>query len=285
MNSFPLEIQGRHSKKGNLDKTLDTNSSYLGVSRDDIDPRQSIEMNIFSTEKGKPDRRKFGPTESEAPEFEPVNFEELNKIIEPLKKKPTTWLDLERIGPRKKQIFNEGMTEQRIEYSKIRDYIDIMHPTVKVEGKEEEQPFGLFDTLGRFQICPCLKKERNITEMASQIGIGPTVFLLTTRSLIWLFVILSILNAPVLYFLYSGNYPVEGLNQAETSIFIKFSLGNLQQPDLSCTSFQPFNSSADTSSLKLQCGSGSKIGSNFIVGLGSDDQKDCSSMTSFPKNL
>lgn len=63
--------------------------------------------------------------------------------------------------------------------------------------------------------------------MATEIGIGPSLFLLTTRSLIYLFLILTLLNLPVMYFYYHGNVVTEENGQKENSIFIKFSLGNL----------------------------------------------------------
>jgi len=41
--------------------------------------------------------------------------------------------------------------------------------------------------------------------MAKQIGIGPTMFLMSTKALAWLFLVISIINIPVMLFYSTGN--------------------------------------------------------------------------------
>lgn len=41
--------------------------------------------------------------------------------------------------------------------------------------------------------------------MAKQVGIGPTMFLLSTKAMSFFFLFLTILNLPVLYVFYNGS--------------------------------------------------------------------------------
>lgn len=69
--------------------------------------------------------------------------------------------------------------------------------------------------------------------MAKQIGVGPTLFLMSTKALAWFFLFLTILNIPVLLFYSKGNVSSE---RAETGkdIFAYLSLGNIGQSSDSC---------------------------------------------------
>jgi hypothetical protein len=45
---------------------------------------------------------------------------------------------------------------------------------------------------------------RKASPLAQELGIGASLFLMTTQALIWLFVVLTILNIPIFAFYYSG---------------------------------------------------------------------------------
>lgn len=64
------------------------------------------------------------------------------------------------------------------------------------------------------------------SDLAKQIGIGPTLFLMSTKALAWFFLAISILNIPVLMFYYKGNND-SSASQAVDGIFAKLSLGNV----------------------------------------------------------
>jgi hypothetical protein len=65
--------------------------------------------------------------------------------------------------------------------------------------------------------------------MSRQIGIGPTLFLLSTRNLAWFFLLISIINIPVLM-IYMNGEKLNGLD-----IFWQMSLGNIGQGGTVCT--------------------------------------------------
>jgi len=66
--------------------------------------------------------------------------------------------------------------------------------------------------------------------MARQIGVGPTLFLMTTKAMSVLFLILFLINLPVLNFFYMGTRADPENTQSATQITEKFaqlSLGNI----------------------------------------------------------
>jgi hypothetical protein len=66
--------------------------------------------------------------------------------------------------------------------------------------------------------------------MASEIGLGPTLFLMSTKSLACLFLVITIINLPILIFFYNGTKGESGALLSDgdvTTIFMKLSLGNV----------------------------------------------------------
>lgn len=64
--------------------------------------------------------------------------------------------------------------------------------------------------------------------MARKLGLGPSLFLMSTKSIAWLFFVLSLWNLPVMAFFYSG------AGAQTDDIFAKLSLGNVGSPALVC---------------------------------------------------
>ena len=56
--------------------------------------------------------------------------------------------------------------------------------------------FKLTDEIGNYPN-PCSKKDYHITRLSQEIGIGPSMFLLTIKQTIWLFFIFTVLNIPI----------------------------------------------------------------------------------------
>jgi hypothetical protein len=69
---------------------------------------------------------------------------------------------------------------------------------------------------------------RNIPKFMIDVGLGPSLYLLTLKAMFKLFLLLTIINFPIMWIYYSG--------EAKTDFFSSFSLGNLGQNDLICES-------------------------------------------------
>ena len=73
-------------------------------------------------------------------------------------------------------------------------------------------------------VCKCCSKPT--TEMAKQIGVGPTLFLMSTKALAWFFLFLTLINIPVLLFYSKGNVNSERSDTGK-DVFAYLSLGNI----------------------------------------------------------
>lgn len=69
--------------------------------------------------------------------------------------------------------------------------------------------------------------------MAKQIGLGPTLFLISTRAFSWFFLFLTILNIPLFLFYGLSNEDAHN-GESYQSIFSYFSLGNVGSNAFSC---------------------------------------------------
>lgn len=90
-----------------------------------------------------------------------------------------------------------------ISYARLINYYNTEHPMKTIEGKRV--PFGICDTLGGHDFCCCCRSEE-VSEMSKQIGVGATLFLMSTKSLAVLFFFLTIINIPV-YMFYFASHP------------------------------------------------------------------------------
>ena len=72
-------------------------------------------------------------------------------------------------------------------------------------------------------------KKEKITKMAKKLGIGPTLFLLSTINLFVLFSFLTIINIPLLIILQKGS----GNNIID--IFSTLSYGNIGEKSIACS--------------------------------------------------
>lgn len=94
-------------------------------------------------------------------------------------------------------------------------HIEITHPTYEKKSLEKEDKdqapnlwyskFSIFDNLGALKPNTKFWPKQSPTEMSKQLGIGPTLFLMSTKAMSWFFLVLTIINFPVMFFYYSGN--------------------------------------------------------------------------------
>lgn len=97
----------------------------------------------------------------------------------------------------------EQVDDQTIEFSKLTNHIMQTHPSKR--GDNGFTKFRLCEKLGNFNILTCCNRNKQITEMASQIGIGPSLYLMTTKSLACLFFLLTLINLPLMSFYFASS--------------------------------------------------------------------------------
>jgi hypothetical protein len=112
---------------------------------------------------------------------------------------------------------NKGEVEA-ISYGKLLSHIAAVHP------RENGKVFGCCVDIGCFPCCYWNKKPIakglnpldtigvegvevvEIAEVNKQIGLGPTLFMMLTKSLGYFFLLMTILNLPIMWLYYSANY-------------------------------------------------------------------------------
>ena len=85
----------------------------------------------------------------------------------------------------------------------------------------------------------CVNRSKWVTPAAREIGIGPTLFLMTVKAFAYLFLVLTIINIPLFFFYSSGGGvatdPDEPQSTSFTDVFGIMSLGNLGVSDYTCS--------------------------------------------------
>lgn len=199
-----------------------------------------------------------------------------------------------------------------MDYVELMRYIENTHPTVELSDAaiqkkiergilDPDQPeiafhaFPICDNIGTLRpavgCCPM-----ETTEMAKQLGLGPTLFLMSTKAMSWFFLFMTILNVPVMAFYLSGNdsdIKMDGV----TDLFALMSMGNVGQTGLTCdgvdmtVAYEVGPRPAGTNNEKEQrrhyergtnitmnCGLGSKIGSLIYAGISKNRTTTCKSI-------
>lgn len=123
--------------------------------------------------------------------------------------------------------------DKDVQLYKLQNHIDNMHPTKTItrpDGKTEEVSFGVCENLGT--LSPIKALLGKTTPMARQLGVGPSLFLLSTKAFAWFFVFLTILNIPVFRYYYYGRPDAE--QGSSGSFFTDYSLGNVGSSHVVC---------------------------------------------------
>ena len=110
--------------------------------------------------------------------------------------------------------------------SYLKDHIRDSHPAT-ITGEK----FGLCAPLGLMPVFECMNSEPK--ELAQKLGVGPTLFLMSTRAMSWLFFFLTIINLPAFAYYYKGtSSDADGESTVNTATgfsdyFKLLSLGNV----------------------------------------------------------
>jgi len=108
--------------------------------------------------------------------------------------------------------------------------------------------------------CRCCSKDT--TELAKEIGIGSTLFLMTLKSFAWLFFFLTLVNIPLLYFYSKG----PGLEHDASDYWSMFTLGHIGDQEVWQGKF-----TGDSASITCEAGT---IGKLRYVGVLDETESD-----------
>jgi hypothetical protein len=92
---------------------------------------------------------------------------------------------------------NGEENEERISYDKLKKHISELHPR-----DNKDRIFSMFDRISLLPVMNCWIQEPS--ELQKQLGMGPTLFLMSTRFMAWLFLLLTIINIPVFAYYFKG---------------------------------------------------------------------------------
>jgi hypothetical protein len=156
------------------------------------------------------------------------------------------------------------MADDKLDSVALDKAINMYHPT---NGGES---FGICSSVGRYPMLKCC--ESKITPLAKEIGLGPTMFLMSSKALSVLFFFLTVINLPVYLFYYSSNdYEVQNI---PIDFFPKLSLGNIGQAENSCSSANHVTSSE----ISFTCSSNfAKLSDLKFVGIIQTNETTCNS--------
>jgi len=156
--------------------------------------------------------------------------------------------------------------EEEISYARLINYIIDNHPTNK-----ETDKFGLCDYVGNNPwLCCC--RDARISEMSQEIGVGPTMFLMSAKSLAILFFVLTIINIPC-YVFYFGSSASSANISTPQDLFNALSLGNIGEAAHAC---DVINWAQDTT-VSLSCNVGTLTSIRYM-GLTKADDSTCTSL-------
>ena len=137
-----------------------------------------------------------------------------------------------------------------LSYKKIKQYFYEHQPMDRanakieqIQSKPEECKFPWKEV--DIGILPCrmssIDEEKWVTNCAKEIGLGPTLFLMSQKALFYLFILLSLVNIPLFLFYLRGN---GGQGAVEVNLVTTFgflSMGNLGDSKHICSSINVGN--------------------------------------------
>ena len=104
--------------------------------------------------------------------------------------------------------------DEKIHYTRLKMHIKVSHPF----DPQTQETFSLNADLGSLPVLCCGREDvddpenpgsnkriAKVTPLAQQLGLGATLFMMTTKAMFWFFLWISILNIPTMLFFYTGN--------------------------------------------------------------------------------
>jgi hypothetical protein len=169
------------------------------------------------------------------------------------------------------------------------EHIKKTHPVIIDTEVKKAKRYGMCANLGNLSICH--NKTTHPSDLAKELGIGATMFLISTRAMAWLFFALTIINIPVFAFYYNGTstraHKIDKSELVFGDYFAMLSLGNIGQSAFSCgnTNFSQIEADKNFetyANIELSCGYGSQLGKLLEIGLIKDDKAVCGMLYTDP---
>lgn len=123
--------------------------------------------------------------------------------------------------------------ETKAEEAEAIDYADLNNYILNTHPRNKGEPFGLCDSVGSLPWLCCGSSDDRISAMSQEIGVGPTLFLMSAKSLAILFFVLTIINIPC-YVFYFGSSADSASIKTPQDLFNALSLGNIGQAAHAC---------------------------------------------------
>lgn len=117
-----------------------------------------------------------------------------------------------------------------------------------------------------------IKKSEWVTPCAKEIGLGPTLFLMTMKAFFWIFCLLAILNIPLMIF-YTGGSGTKQEGGNFVTMFGTLALGNIGTSGMTCSSV---NVGQNEKKFDMQCRYGT-MRELFEFGIQKIDNQSCNS--------
>ena len=199
---------------------------------------------------------------------------------------------LNKLQSKKSLRVSYATLDNDISKVKLQRHIEKHTPTkslTNADGDTYQVPFGLCDDIGWLAPSNCCV--RPTQSMSQEIGLGPALFLMSTKAYAWFFLLLSLINIP-LFLLYA-----RANNKPFSSVYTDFSLGNVGQSYVTCESSQygglllgyAHNDKKmfdGNRTLRLECLHGSKLGSLLQIGFTAPGKTSgCGLVTQNPEQM
>ena len=187
------------------------------------------------------------------------------------------------------------MNDKNIQFLKLQRHIEMQHPTKTrklPDNTSEQVPFGVCENLGTLSPIKALLGQT--TPMARQLGVGPSLFLLSTKAFAWFFFFLTILHIPIFRYYYYGRQDAE--QGSSGSFFTDYSLGNVGSSHVVCGVSRyagviyGFNQAKEdwfdtNKTVSLACSDGAVLGEIIQFGLTRNSSSSCGTVQKFPHLL
>ena len=178
---------------------------------------------------------------------------------------------------RAKQEYLEYLQFQsQLSAAALRKHILATHPKHVDEQTLQYRNWSICENLGSLINRSCCI-QRRIHKINRSVGLGPSLYLLSLKAYILLFVILSLLSIPSIVVLTSGDQvKANGVNLSSIfELFARTTLGNIGY--LGTTSCQHVNLAQNPGSMKLHCPAG-VFAQITAVGLSTETEQDVCSV-------
>ena len=151
------------------------------------------------------------------------------------------------ITTRQNELLERVQQEQDLSLKQLYSHINEQHPY-----KSKDEPWPLFSDTGTFLNFSLLQ---NIPELLRDIGLGSSLYLLNLKAFGIIFLVLTIINFPAMYFYASGQFSNSQFIERDITFMEQISIANLGQNSIGCSRIE-IKENKDLVEQNLVCPSG-----------------------------